>query len=226
MTQRSTTRGMLGRRGFAGGAAALGVAAVSGCGPLSILPEPPQLYTLTPKSSYPEDLPTVGWSLLIETPVAAAGLDTVRIPLSQSPITLDYFAGVAWTDRAPSMVQRLLVESFENSGKIVSVGRDSIGLRGDFLLKTELREFQAERWEPDSLPRVRVRLNTKLVELPDREIIAGETFEAVIEAATLDFNAVVQAYDDALGRVLRRVVTWTLVTGENWVRTRSGEGSS
>ena len=42
------------------------------------------------------------------------------------------------------MVQILVVEFFENAKKILGVGREQIGLRSDFVLKNELREFQAE----------------------------------------------------------------------------------
>ena len=48
----------------------------------------------------------------------------------------------AWTDRVPAMIQTLLVASFENTGKIVAVGRESVGLRADFLLKTEIRKLR------------------------------------------------------------------------------------
>lgn len=226
MTDRPTAAPLVGRRRLGRAAAAFGLLALTGCDPSAILPEPPQLYTLTPKSTFPPDLPTVDWRLLIEPPVAAAGLDTVRIPLSRSPMTLDYYASVAWTDRAPSMIQRLLVESFENSDRIVSVGRDSIGLQSDYLLKTELREFQVEQWETGAAPRVRVRLNAKLVELPEREIITGETFEAVEPARSSAFGDIIQAYDTALGRVLRGVVEWTLATGEADWRTRRRSRSS
>ncbi len=109
---------------------------------------PPRLYVLTPKSTYPANLPTVDWQLLVETPVSAAGLSSARIALQDSPIELRYFDNANWTDFAPKMVQSLIIESFENSGKIVSVGREQIGLRSDFVLKTELREFQAEYEEP------------------------------------------------------------------------------
>src|SRR3546814_7966625 len=111
MIDRSAGASPVGRRGLVLGTAALGLGLLPGCGTLSLLPAPPQLYTLTPKNTFPADLPHVDWQLLVEQPVAAAGLDTVRIPLSQTPITLDYYAGVAWTDRAPSMVQRLLIRS-------------------------------------------------------------------------------------------------------------------
>ena len=90
--------------------------AVPGQGP------PPVLYRLTPKSTFSEDLPRVDWQLILEVPVADAGLNTTRVALLQTPTQLEYYARSSWTDRAPLMVQTLMIESFENSGRIVSRG--------------------------------------------------------------------------------------------------------
>lgn len=199
-----------------GGLAALGALTGGGCSDL-LRPEPPQLYTLSPKSIYDEDLPTVDWQLLVEPPGAAAGLDSPRIAVRQSPTTLDYFANVAWTDRAPLMVQTLMIESFENSGRIVSIGRQSLGLRADFILKSELRELQAETMD-GGLPQAHVAVNAKLVRAEGRNIIAGATFAQVITAASRDVNAVVTALDEALDGVLEDVVGWTLSQGQaDWL---------
>ena len=104
----------------------------------------PDLYLLTPKTTFPDDLPTVDWQLTIPLPVADAALNTARITLRQNPISLEYYARANLVDTAPQMIQTLLVESFENSGKIIGVGRQSVTLRADYSLLTDLREFQAE----------------------------------------------------------------------------------
>lgn len=172
--------------------------------------DPPQLYTLSPKSSFAPDLPRVDWQLVVATPVAAAGLDTSRIAVQRAPLTLDYYARAAWSDRTPLLVQTLLVESFENSGRIVAVGREAVGLRADYLLKTELREFQAE-YAGDGPPQVRVKINAKLVRVPDRQIIAGHTAEALERASGTALHDIAAAFDVALGRCLKGIVEWTLV---------------
>jgi cholesterol transport system auxiliary component len=110
------------------------------------------------------------------------------------------------------MVQTLMLESFENTGKIVAVGRQTIGLRSDFNLVSDLREFQAEYTKGNDIPSVRVRINVKIVKQPRQQIIASNNFERVVEAKGSSVNDVVLAFDDALGKVLRRVVEWTLVT--------------
>ena len=90
---------------------------------------------------------------MIEEPVAAGGLDTDAIAIYPSPTEVKYYAGARWTERAPKMIQTLLVESFENSGKITAVGRQAIGLYSDYNLKTELREFQSEQFRRSKMQR-------------------------------------------------------------------------
>lgn len=182
--------------------------AVPGQGP------PPSLYRLTPKSTFSEDLPSVDWQLVLEVPIANAGLSTTRVALQRSPTQLQYFANSSWTDRAPLMVQTLLIESFENSNRIVAVGRESVGLRADFILKSELREFQAEYFR-GTLPSVRVAINAKLVKMPRRAIIGSRSFEAVEPAQADSMDEIIAAYDGALGSVLKDLVEWTLTKGQD-----------
>ena len=171
--------------------------------------DPPSLYVLTPKTTFAQDLPKVSWQLTIPLPIADAALNTARITLRQNPISLEYYARANWVDTAPQMIQTLLVESFENSGKIIGVGRQSVTLRADYSLLTDLREFQAE-YIGSGPPRVRVRLNAKLVKMPQRTILATETFEALEPATSSDLQAVVSAFDVALGKTLKRIVEWSL----------------
>ncbi|WP_259782469.1 ABC-type transport auxiliary lipoprotein family protein [Aestuariispira ectoiniformans] len=209
---------------------AFGLAAfVSGCSlDLPGSGEPARIFVLSPKSTFREDLPAVDWQLLIDTPISAAGISSSRIALQQNARELEYYSRAAWTDASPKLIQTLLIESFENSGKILAVGRQTIGLRSDFLLSTELREFQAEYYDDagrtlpkGTPPRVRVRLNVKLIKMPQRAIVGSETMEGVVRAKNTDMVSVVQAYDEALGKVLKETVHWTLRQGEK-VRDRAG----
>lgn len=186
------------------------VAGLGGCG--GILPQPsapPRLFILSPKTTFDKDLPRVNWQLTVALPIAEAGLNTTRIALRHSPVSLEYYARAAWTDRAPSMVQTLLVESYENSHRIVAVGRQSVSLRADYSLISELREFQAE-YSGDGPPDVRVRINAKLVRMPQREIVGSISSEHVQPAEGTDLDSIVHAFDEALGKTIRRIVEWTL----------------
>ena len=189
---------------------ALGLALPACSGIIPGTGEPLKLYTLTPKSTYKGDLPKVDWQLVIETPAAPAGINTNRIAIAHSPITLDYYAGATWTDSAPALVQTLLIESFENTSRIVAVGRESVGLKPDYVLKLELREFQAEYERADAPPTVHIRLIAKLVRMPVREIVATHMAERKEAAAVNSLDSVVAAFDEGLGPVLKEIVVWTL----------------
>ena len=173
---------------------------------------PANLYTLTPKNTFAKGLPQARWQLVVEEPLAAGGLNVDRIALQATPTELKYFARARWTERAPRMVQTLLVESFENSGAIIAVGRKAIGLRSDYNLITELREFQAEYFDGAAVPTIRIRLNAKMVKQPRRAIVASRTFEAEVKAEGKEIRQIIRAFDSALGKVLRHTVEWTIKT--------------
>lgn len=205
------------RRLIKGTAIVVMTAGLAGCANLLEVTGPaPNLFDLSPKSTFPPDLPSVNWQLVIEEPVAARAVDTDRVALRPSPMEVKYFAGVRWADRAPRLVQTLLVESFENSGKIVAVGRQAVGLRSDFSLKSELREFYAEYTENPEQPTIRVRLNVKLVAHPAARIVASQTFEKLYLAESNSVQHIVTAFDKALGSVMRKTVQFALTEGAGY----------
>lgn len=186
---------------------------LTSCVDLPGMGTPARLYMLSPKSTFRNDLPTARWQLVVELPAAPSGLATPNIALTRDPIQLQYYADARWAERAPQMVQTLIVESFENSERIVAVGRQAIGLRSDYNLKSDLREFQAEYRDGNVAPTAHVRINAKLIKQPRRQIIASRAFEARIKAASGSMGDIVRAFDAALGKVLRGLVEWTLITG-------------
>ncbi|HEX9557825.1 MAG TPA: ABC-type transport auxiliary lipoprotein family protein, partial [Reyranella sp.] len=121
---------------------AAAAASLAGCALLQAA-DPQDLYTVTPKSTFEPDLPAVYWQLTVEAPAAAANLNTGRIAIAMTPTSSDYYAKAAWTDRAPLMVQTRIVDSFENTRKIVAVARESIGIRANYVLQPDLRNFEA-----------------------------------------------------------------------------------
>ena len=107
------------------------------------------------------------------------------------------------------MVQTRIVNSFENSHKIVAVARESIGLRANYVLQSDLRNFEAMYFYGKP-PIAHVRIVAKLVRMPDRQIIGVATFERCVRARADKVPKVVEAFDQALGSVMKRLVAWTL----------------
>jgi cholesterol transport system auxiliary component len=190
--------------------AALAVALLlGGCELIKAAEEPTDLYTITPKSTFEPDMPAVFWQLAVEEPNASAYLNTSRIAIAQSATSSDYYAKTGWTDRAPLMVQTRIVDSFENSHKIVAVARESIGLRANYVLQSDLRNFES-MYIYGKPPIAHVRLVAKLVRMPDRQIIGVGTFERCVKARADKVPKVVEAFDQALGSVMKQLVAWTL----------------
>src|SRR5215467_2474401 len=190
---------------------ATAAALLAGCTLYEAATEPTDLYTVTPKSTFDPSLPAVYWQLAVEVPAAAANLNTGRIAIAFTPTSTDYYAKVAWTDRAPLMVQTRIVDSFENTRKIVAVARESIELRANYVLQPDLRNFEALYYFGQP-PIVRVRVIAKLVRMPDRQIIGVASFERCVRARADKVGKVVQAFDQALGSVIKQLVAWTLRT--------------
>jgi cholesterol transport system auxiliary component len=109
------------------------------------------------------------------------------------------------------MVQTRMIDSFENTRKIVAVSRESIELRANYVLQPDLRNFEALYYYGQP-PIVRVRIIAKLVRMPDRQIIGVGSFERCARARADKVSKVVEAFDQALGSVIKRLVAWTLST--------------
>lgn len=190
--------------------ATLLVPVLAGCGGLLTDPPKRELYRVSPKFTFPAGLPHVAAQLLVATPTAPAGLDTERIALSRSPVSLDYFADAQWADRTPYLIQTALVDGFETSGAIPAVGPDRGGLRADFVLETAIGDFAAIYDSPNGAPRISVRLTAKLVRMPERKIVAQLPVSREANAAANAVPDVVRAFDAALGAAIEEIVTWTV----------------
>lgn len=171
---------------------------------------PPRLFDLTPKSTYNENLPKVSGHLTIDVPTAAAGLNTARIALKPTPTQFEYFAGARWVAVVPVMTQTLLLESFDNSEKIDVIGLGTYGLRADYGLLVNIREFQAEYGAEDEPPDVRIGFQARLVTMPRRTDIATTSVVGLATAESRKLSDIVDSFDLAFGRATKDLVDWAV----------------
>ncbi len=190
----------------------LGLAGMGACQVLPGSQPPPREFRLTPKSTF-DALPAVDWSLQVARPDANPTIDTTRIALVRSGVEIDYYANARWVDRPPAMLQPILVQSFRNSGAIALVGGDRIGFRPDFVLNCDLVAFYARQGE-GAPPEVRVDIASSLIQMPRRNAAGTIGIGRTVPATGSDLIAIAAAFDEALGKVVKRIVEWTLATGE------------
>jgi cholesterol transport system auxiliary component len=198
------------RRGILVGGAALTLAGCAGGGLIGPPSPAPQIYVLHPEFGAMADAPNVPWQLVVGTPNAPESLDTERVALERAPNSMDYFANAQWADRLPLLVQTLLVEGFEKSGRIAAVGRESSGIRADYVLQTEIRDFEAYYAVIDTPPKARVRLVAKLLSLPGREMGGGTETMQEVPAAANDMTNITAAFRQAARAAVEDVVGWAL----------------
>ncbi len=195
------------RRGLFFGASALFAA---GCSDIVGPPPAAKLYVLKPK--LPGALPgaKVSWALSIASPTATAGLDSERIAILRPPASLDYYAGSAWADHLPSLVQSAMLEAFEASGRIPAVSRDSDGAQSDYILNTDLRDFEARYDQGEGAPLATVRFGVRLVDSRSRKIAGYKEVSKEVRASLNSIDAAVEALGSALSAVLAELVPWVL----------------
>lgn len=173
---------------------------------------PPRRIRLSAAEDYPPNLPSVAWTLLVQEPATTLALNTAKIAYIGQNGDINYLSTGEWTSRGPEMVMELLVESFKNAGKMLSVGDRRSRIRPDFELESNLGAFQVEETGNDA-GIVRVALEGRLVEQPRRTVLASFAFDAEPEVQPLSLDNIIAGFKSGLQDVMEQVVEWTLRTG-------------
>ncbi|HEY2345198.1 MAG TPA: ABC-type transport auxiliary lipoprotein family protein [Xanthomonadaceae bacterium] len=196
------------------------VAALAGtlalCSCSGILPKAEPMEILTPQVRVEPDpaWPQVRWQLSVGRPNANDMLESRRLSVIPTPGRIQFYKDVSWDDTVPEIVQSAIVEAFEDSGKIVAVGRQANGLRNDFSLQLDLRDDEAVYNTPGGPPEVVIVLNAKLVDSAHSRAVSSRTFRATATASTTNVHDVARAFDGALASLVHDLVGWTFANGQ------------
>ena len=191
----------------------LAVLVLSGCAAITSISD-----ATTPLQAYdlraPADAPTVRGrlqrDLVIEPPTAGGALDTDRILIRPDPFRAAYLPKVRWTDTAPVMLQNLMLRSFEDAGALRYVGRRPLAGSSDYLLVSDLTDFQAELGPDGDTVTTRVRLTARLVQNSDAKILGSRTIQTTALAASTEPAAVVAGFNEATSAALQNLTVWAL----------------
>jgi cholesterol transport system auxiliary component len=187
---------------------------LAGCSGLLPRPTPQQIFVPDPRIEPRSEWPQVTWQLQVAKPVAHRMLDSARIVVMPTPGEVQFYRGAAWADSAPEWLQSLIVHGFEDSGRIVGVGRQASGMRGDYLLLLDLRALQAEYRSTAGPPVAVFELGAKLVHPASNRVLASRRFRAEEAAESTAIPDVVRALERGIGAQLGELLRWVLVTGE------------
>jgi cholesterol transport system auxiliary component len=216
MTERANVTATLFRRQLLRAGVALPLLTVASC-QLPGSGPPPREFRVTPKTTFDENLPQVDWALVVDRPDSDPSFNTMRIARI-SGVEVQYYADATWVDRPPAMIEPMIIQSFRNSGAIKVVAGRRSDVRPDFMLQTTITAFQSEPTESGP-PEARVVISASLMAMPKRQVVGTTEIGRSVPAQAATLDAIAAAFDDALGKVLRRLVEWTLVTGQEARRT-------
>lgn len=173
----------------------------------------PKVYALTPKTTFNAPTHTLDETVVVEAPNAAAGLNSSRIALHPGPTSLNHYAAALWVDVVPVMVQNLTLESFSANGGVDAQGSDALVGRPDYILRLDIRDFQAEYGNDlENPPVINVRIQVRLLSAARRESLAFTSTQHLTTSEGTSVDEIVIAFDEALGKVLKRIVEWTVET--------------
>ncbi len=177
------------------------------------------IYAPQPQIAAPSDKAVIDWQLQVQEPYAGETISAPNLLVMPTPAVYEVFPAARWRDPPPMLVGTLLLQAFEQSGRIVGVDRAASGVNTDYVLSSELRDFQIEIIA--GTPRAKVTLHARLLGFADNRIVAARTFEASVPAAAADATSASNALESALAQLLPQVRDWTFEEGERAWRRRS-----
>ena len=164
------------------------------------------IYSITAAPEVPAEGATAA-QILIPEPAALQSLNTANIAVAPSPNTLSYYEKVAWEDTAPKVFQRVMLATFQNSGRVKATGLPGQSLLINYQIVTELRAFQAETFDAD---RARVEVAVKLLNDSNGRVLDSRTFEATVPLAGDGPDSASLGLETASRAVAAEVLQWTL----------------
>jgi cholesterol transport system auxiliary component len=178
--------------------------AVSGCA--ALFPEaPPSTYDLAAVG----DISGAGARrgiFVVAEPIAIQAIDSQRIVARTAGGQVTYVPHAQWADKLTALLQTRIVQSFENSGRLVSVGRPGERLAAQAVLATDIRAF--ELVDRGSSSFARVEISAKIVGDRSGQITAAQVFSAQVPVSVVDGAEASRGLNSALAEVLGQMIKW------------------
>lgn len=155
--------------------------------------------------SYNQSVRAPRGQIVVTEPLTLSPADTDRIVIRPTPDTVATLKGAQWVERLPRLVQTRLIQSFENGRVLRTVSRPDARITAQYELSTEIRRFEIDVTRGEAT----VEFSVKLVAQGSGRIVAAQIFTATAPASVDSGLNASRALDQAMGEVLKRIVTWT-----------------
>lgn len=146
------------------------------------------------------------FTLRINTPASAPGLNTARMAYSEEANRLDHFAYSEWVAPPARMIASAMEARLAASGHFNTVITGSPDVRADLRLDSEVSVLQQDFFSGTSSVRLTVRIN--LVDPSSRSLMGSKTFSYDEPAAGQNAEAGVAAANRATAQFLDDLVVF------------------
>ena len=164
------------------------------------------IYTISAREQPPATGATTA-QILVPEPRALESLNTNKIAVKPTVLTLSYYPNVALEDSATKVFQKIMLDTFQNTGRVRAVGLPGQSLLINYQVVTEIRAFQAETYEGT---RARVEVSAKLLNDSDGRVVRDRIFTTVVPISGDSAEAAAEGLNRAAQQLAADVVEWTL----------------
>lgn len=164
------------------------------------------------------DWPEVEWALRVQRPRTDRMRDSDRIMVRVGDSQLQPYPGAAWLEDLPDMVQSLMIEAFEDSGRFAAIGRSG-AIRSPLSLATDIRRFEAVDTGDGRLG-VALSVQARLIHQASGRVQASRKFTRRLEVQGDGIEGLVPAFENAMSGLFAELTGWLLEQGE--MRESSG----
>lgn len=134
------------------------------------------------------------------------GYETPRMAYVKRDYALDYYAASQWADTPAHMVQPLLVNAFESTGRYSAVLRAPAPVAGELRLEAEVVRFEQVFTEHPS--RMHISLRVQFIDAHKGKVLGTRQFDAELTAPSEDAYGGVRAANQALAPILKEVAAF------------------
>ncbi len=191
----------------------VGVLALGGLSACSVLPKRSDLTLFDPQPTLQADAewPSSDTQLGIQRPLANRLIDGTRILVRPTSDQIQVYQGAAWVQSAPDMLHAAMIRLLADGGKLKGVSRRSEGVAVEHELVMEIRRFDADyQGNTDNVPQAVIEVSAQLLGAGREQVLAHKVFRVATPAGGTAIPDVVEAFEQSLAEVTRKIAGWSL----------------
>lgn len=180
------------------------------CGDILKTPEPLQTLAMhTINLDGPLCASQTPVQIIVNMPESRSGLNTDRIAMMQDEREIQYVRKYKWENTAPVMIQRMLVDTLNQSQCFIGAGSPNMGLTSPYRLMTEVMRMHYLYDSQTGKGEVNVHLLITLVDMEKGLLIGQHNATGSSQNNFSDAIIFSEELEKTLNAVVREAVEWS-----------------